>query len=103
MMGYTIVVVLLIALLSSSLSYNIDYQIHSNNDLREFEALLTKGARAFKFDPHYVDHPLCQSSSLSLSLSSSSSSLLSSCLLLNHDRPSLLSSNYNNTDDLLTL
>jgi len=92
-----VVVLLLLLLLSLSLSYNIDYQIHSNNDLRELEALLIKGARAFKFDPHYVmDHPLCSSQP------SSSSSSSSSCLLLNHDRPSLLSYNYNTTDDLLS-
>jgi hypothetical protein len=67
---------------------NIDYQIHSNNDLSELYQLLLKGARRFKFDPHYIDssHPSCAGKK--------------ECLLLNHDKPIKLST-YNTSDELL--
>ncbi len=68
---------------------NIDYQIHSNNDLNEFYQVLSKGARRFKFDPHFINtgHPSCPAGD-------------SACFLLNHDNPVKMSS-YNTSDDLL--
>ena len=67
---------------------NIGYQIHSNNDLGEIRQTLLKGARYFKFDPHYVDdETACNASS--------------GCLLLNHDKPLVGLSKYDSTNDLL--
>jgi hypothetical protein len=69
-------------------SYNIDYQIHSNNDLNELEQLFIKGARRFKFDPHYIENKrACDGSN--------------QCLLLNHNNPYPTFSNYSSTTDLL--
>ena len=67
---------------------NISYQIHSNNDLREFKQNLLKGARRFKFDPFYISkHPLCGEKS---------------CFILTHDEPLQSVTTYNTSDDLLT-
>lgn len=67
---------------------NIDYQIHSNNDLRQIAQVLRKGARKFKFDPHYVTgHSSCESKD-------------QACLLLNHDNPVGVTS-YNTSTQLL--
>jgi hypothetical protein len=83
------ILLILLSLLSPLYCYNIDYQIHSNNDLNELSSLLIKGARWFKFDPHYVKyHKLCNKKA--------------PCLLLNHDNPSVLYSSYNTSDELLT-
>lgn len=69
-------------------SFNIDYQIHSNNDLNELEQLFIKGARRFKFDPHYIeDKNACNG--------------INQCFLLNHNDPYPTFSNYNSTADLL--
>jgi hypothetical protein len=66
---------------------NISYQIHSNNDLREFHQNLLKGSRRFKFDPYYVQkHPLCGEHS---------------CFILSHDKPLQFITTYNTSDDLL--
>jgi hypothetical protein len=67
---------------------NIDYQIHSNNDLDELPQVLLKGARRFKFDPHYVP-------------ASAQCGDQKSCLLLNHDRPAPELESYNTSTDLL--
>jgi hypothetical protein len=67
---------------------NVDYQIHSNNDLKGLPQVLIKGARRFKFDPHYVP-------------ASAQCGDDKSCLLLNHDRPTPEVSNYNTSTDLL--
>jgi hypothetical protein len=67
---------------------NIDYQIHSNNDLRELPQLLLKGARRFKFDPHYVAN-------------ASACDGKSECLLLNHDTPVPSIGTYSTSDELL--
>lgn len=67
---------------------NVDYQIHSNNDLKEFRQVLIKGSRKFKFDPHYVSHHTkCGKSK--------------DCFLLNHDLPTTLFSDYNTSTELL--
>lgn len=66
---------------------NVDYQIHSNNDLKELPQVLLKGARRFKFDPHYITSDYCGESK--------------SCLLLNHDNPTPQFSNYNSSTELL--
>jgi len=85
-----LLIITFILLISSLFSYNIDYQIHSNDDLNELSSLLIKGARSFKFDPHYIkNHKLCNDENIG-------------CLLLIHDKPSIFSSNYNTTDELLT-
>ena len=68
---------------------NVDYQIHSNNDLNELSQVLLKGARRFKFDPHYVKTGLkCGDEK--------------ACLLLNHDTPFPALSTYNTSTELLT-
>jgi hypothetical protein len=73
-------------------SPNIGYQIHSNNDLREMPQLLLKGARRFKFDPHYLagGADACGEGK-------------ESCLLLNHDVPMPKLATYSSSDDLLEL
>ena len=72
--------------LSSLSDYpEIWYQIHSNNDLREWPQLLRKGAIHFKVDPHYF--PGCSEAG--------------SCFILNHDSPQE-SVSYNTTDDLVS-
>jgi len=77
----------LIAAKGSNIDSGISYQIHSNNDLREFPQNLIKGATRYKFDPHYMStHPNCPANA--------------SCLLLSHDKPSSVSS-YNTSDELL--
>lgn len=71
---------------------NVGHQIHSNNDLREFEANLLKGSYSFKFDPHYLVESSCPEEA----------STPYGCLLLNHDRPDIsLNKNYNSTNDLI--
>lgn len=76
------------ARLGNLLAPNIDYQLHSFNDLKEFPQILTKGARRFKFDPHYVANTAaCHGKK--------------DCLLLNHDTPLPGKSAYNSSDDLL--
>ncbi len=71
-----------------SKALNIDYQIHSNNDLKEFRQVLLKGSRKFKFDPHYVeDSTKCGGAS--------------ACFLLNHDTPTTSVSTYNTSTELL--
>ena len=72
---------------------NIIHQIHSNNDLREFDANLLKGTYSLKFDPYYLEAKECPISQRTVN----------GCFLLNHDRPDpVLNSNYNSTDDLIT-
>lgn len=67
---------------------NVDYQIHSNNDLKEFRQVLLKGSRKFKFDPHYVSHhSKCGKSK--------------DCFLLNHDLPTTVFSDYNTSTELV--
>jgi len=67
---------------------NVDYQIHSYNDLKELPQVLVKGARRFKFDPHYVKN-------------SSGCGEHKSCLLLNHDNPTTDVATYNTSTELL--
>jgi hypothetical protein len=75
---------------SSHVSPNVDYQIHSNNDLRELPQSLIKGARRFKFDPHYtISKDICKTSE--------------SCFILSHDEPIRENINYNTSDDLLSM
>lgn len=81
-------------LLQGTQGSNIDYQIHSNNDLNEWRQLLLKGARAFKVDPHYLDAKTCARAGIDNE---------NGCLLLNHDRPTTVISSYNSSDDLLHL
>ena len=79
---------IIFATISAYSSPNVDYQIHSNNDLRELPQLLLKGARKFKFDPHWVSNSVGCSG-------------MENCLLLNHDTPVPKLANYNSSDDLL--
>ena len=86
-------VVLFIVLLNGSIALepkflNVDYQIHSYNDLKELPQVLLKGARRFKFDPHYVSF-------------SSQCGDQKSCFLLNHDKPTTELSQYNTSTELL--
>lgn len=71
---------------------NIDYQIHSHNDLREWNQLLIKGARRFKVDPHYMYPEDCEKASIDGD---------KGCFVLNHDKPLPKLNTYNTSDDLL--
>jgi len=73
-------------------SNNIDYQIHSNNDLREWNQLLLKGARRFKIDPHYMYPDDCRKANIDGD---------NGCFMLNHDDPLPTLNTYNSTNDLL--
>lgn len=91
---YRIILLQLVPLwIALSKGKNIDYQIHSNNDLREWNQLLLKGARRFKVDPHYLKNEECNG------LGHTDDK--SGCLLLNHDIPMPAVGVYNSTADLL--
>ena len=69
------------------------FQIHSYNDLREWPALLAKGASWFKVDPHWLANdtitPQCAREPLA-------------CQVLNHDVPDSKTA-YNTTGELVDL
>jgi hypothetical protein len=71
---------------------NIDYQIHSYNDLLEWDQIIIKGARRFKVDPHFVTSSECKKAGISND---------HGCFLLNHDRPYPEKAKYNSSNDLL--
>jgi len=72
---------------------NVDYQIHSYNDLREWNQVLLKGARRFKIDPHYMKSEACIEAGIEQE---------EGCFLLNHDEPVPSGGSYSSTEDLLT-
>lgn len=72
---------------------NVDYQIHSYNDLREWNQVILKGARRFKIDPHYLPASTCLEAGIEAK---------EGCLLLNHDKPVPSLGSYSSTDDLLS-
>ena len=77
----------------------IGFQIHSFNDLRQWDSLVyRKRASYLKIDPHYVDREVC-------SRQTRVSSDKGGCFVLNHDKPSLIDGtiryDYNTTDDVL--
>jgi len=81
----------------------IDYQIHSQDDLRQWPQTLNKGATWFKFDLNYQPPSFCQYVSPATSRVDPSTSSLG-CFLLNHDNP--VHSRpvaYNTSDDLLNM
>jgi hypothetical protein len=78
-----------LSVIADSRVLNVDYQIHSNNDLKELPQTLLKGARRFKFDPHYVR-------------TSAQCGENKACLLLNHDQPVENLSQYNTSTELLS-
>ena len=77
-----------------TVSSNVNYQLHSINDLREWPQFLLKGASRFKIDPHYASPSLCRHNG--------EASDPRGCLLLNHDIP-IAQEPYNSTNDLLSL
>lgn len=71
--------------------YSVGYQIHSNNDLNEWEQLLNKGAIRFKVDVHY----------LAGGTNCVEKGYDSECFLLSHDTPNKQYLSYNSSDDLV--
>uniref|UniRef100_A0A7S0MXQ1 Uncharacterized protein n=1 Tax=Pyramimonas obovata TaxID=1411642 RepID=A0A7S0MXQ1_9CHLO len=61
---------------------SVDYQLHSKNDLREWNAFFRKGATSLKIDPHYMN--------------------TSDTLTLSHDAPILGRYPYSTLDDVLS-
>lgn len=85
----SLVLLLLNHAASQRIKPNVNYQIHSNNDLREFPQVLLKGARGFKFDPHYVEfNTVCPNDE--------------PCFILSHDDPLPFHDEYNTSSDLLS-
>ena len=71
--------------------YPVDYQIHSNNDLDEWEQLLIKGATRFKVDLHYHEEGgNCAQKGFD-----------SECFLLSHDKPNKEYISYNSSEELV--
>lgn len=61
----------------------IEYQIHSHNDLREWNQLLLKGGRLFKVDPHWITGQSM------------------TAFYMNHDQPIPALSTYSTTDEMI--
>ena len=71
--------------------YSVGYQIHSNNDLEEWDQLLIKGALRFKVDLHYHEKGgNCAQKGID-----------TDCLLLSHDAPNKEYISYNSSDELV--
>jgi hypothetical protein len=83
----------LLSVLEHSLAhYPVGYQIHSNNDLEEWDQLLIKGAIRFKVDVHYHEQGgNCAQKGFD-----------SECFLLSHDTPNKEHVSYNSSDELVT-
>ncbi len=65
--------------------------------------LLLKGARRFKFDPHYMDsHPNCETPGKNTSSITTTATITNPCFLLNHDTPNPLVTTYSSTKDLIS-
>lgn len=78
-------------LVSASAHYPVGYQIHSNNDLEEWEQLLIKGATRFKVDLHYHEEGgNCAQKGFN-----------SECFLLSHDTPNKEYVSYNSSEELV--
>uniref|UniRef100_A0A0G4FKB0 Uncharacterized protein n=1 Tax=Chromera velia CCMP2878 TaxID=1169474 RepID=A0A0G4FKB0_9ALVE len=77
----------------------IGAQLHSFNDLRQWESLLVKGWTHMKIDPFFV--PGGQESPCHLYRQREGSAVSSACFLLTHDTPSFDRLTYNTTDHLL--
>jgi hypothetical protein len=76
----------------SNAHYVVGYQIHSNNDLEEWEQLLMKGAIRFKVDVHFHEQGgNCAQKGFN-----------SECFLLSHDTPNKEYISYNSSDDLVS-
>ena len=74
---------------------NVHYQIHSNNDLRELPQTLLKGARAFKFDPFYVElHDICIDEN-------KGNNNETDCFILSHDTPQSNYMEYSTSTELI--
>jgi hypothetical protein len=72
----------------------IGFQIHSWNDIREWEAGFAKGMRMFKIDPFFKDPTFCKSQPRAKPNDPRG------CFVLNHDPP-VPTQTYNTTDDVL--
>eukprot|EP00730_Choanoeca_flexa_P011758 TRINITY_DN2789_c0_g1_i2.p1 TRINITY_DN2789_c0_g1~~TRINITY_DN2789_c0_g1_i2.p1 ORF type:complete len:608 (+),score=114.92 TRINITY_DN2789_c0_g1_i2:3-1826(+) len=88
-------VLLPLLVVGASIAHDIDYQIHSFNDLYLMPQLLAKGTTWFKFDPHYMDSSFCKSQDAVADPDQG-------CLVLNHDLPIALRQ-YNTTQQLIKL
>ena len=71
--------------------YPIGYQIHSINDLEEWNQLLTKGAIRFKVDLHYHEK----------GGNCAVKGIESECFLLSHDNPNKEHVSYNTSQELV--
>jgi hypothetical protein len=72
--------------------YPVSYQIHSNNDLNEWDQLLVKGATRFKVDVHYLQEgENCIQKGFN-----------SECFLLSHDKPNNVYVSYNSSLELVS-
>lgn len=74
----------------------INYQVHSQNDLRNWPQTLAKGARWLKIDPHFMPPAFCQ-------YQPRYNIYPEGCFPLTHDTPTPLRDDYNTTDDLLRM
>jgi hypothetical protein len=79
----------------------IGYQIHSQNDLREWRQTFSKGATWLKVDFNYQPPAFCQNPAPAVARVDPETSDRG-CFLLNHDTPSLArASPYNTSSDIL--
>ncbi|GAM16895.1 hypothetical protein SAMD00019534_000700, partial [Acytostelium subglobosum LB1] len=71
--------------------YHIGYQVHSWNDLDEWQQMYRKGTQWNKIDLHYMDAEFCRSQDIDNDLG---------CFVLSHDMPSS-TTRYNTSTDVI--
>lgn len=94
-MNVFILLSLFISILSQQ-SKTIGYQLHSINDLREWNQFLKKGMVWLKVDLYYMNYEFCNKWNQDLTDKRG-------CFLLTHDRPFLRNKNYNSSIELFHL
>ena len=99
----TLLLLSLCTVFVASTPNEVSYQIHSQDDLRQWPQTLLKGATWFKFDLNYNSPAFCLSPSNSTLRVNATQAAELGCFLLNHDPPTLLgrSAPYNTSDDIL--
>lgn len=100
----TLLLLSLCAVFVTAAPNEVSFQIHSQDDLRQWPQTLLKGATWFKFDLNYNTPAFCLSPSNSTLRVNATQAASLGCFLLNHDPPTLLgrSAPYNTSDDILS-
>ena len=76
---------------------NFKWQIHSYNDLRQFQGLLQKGSKFFKFDFFYLPPDNCSDNFQNINTSDTRG-----CFVLSHDYP-ISTIQYNTSNEIINI